>query len=346
MQSYIKDFLNHLELERGYSINTIIGYNSDLEKLIKYIQKHKKNEDITKITQTDVIEVIKSMRTMDLLEFSSVKRAIYAFKSFFKFLRREGVIKENPVENIEAPKIWERVPVVLSYEEIKLLLDLPLKKVKDYCHKAIFEVLYGCGLRVSELCVLKVGEIDFENKTVLVHGKGRKQRQVPINDTALKAIMNYWEVYPYKLDENDFVFMTTTGPKRSGIPYNRITIFRLLRLRSQRVGIQKKVSPHTLRHSYATHLLQNSADIRVIQELLGHSSIMTTGRYFTLDLGEVQQSFEKFHPRNKNSQLSVVQLEKIKKEERKIQAIRFVLDMEDKTEEHEKCSILSVNFGD
>ena len=216
--------------------------------------------------------------------------SLIAIKVFFRFLKREGIISQNITLLLATPKIWQLIPDVLSIEEMEQLLNQPdLSLVKGVRDRAILEVLYASGLRVSELCGLTIRDVDDEY--MRIRGKGGKERLVPIGRKAISAIDRYLHFRDGPLEETLFV-------GKGGQPIDRVTVWKMIKSYAVQAGISKSISPHTFRHSFATHLLDNGADLRVIQELLGHSSITSTDRYTHISCSHLQQAFEEFHPRH------------------------------------------------
>ena len=226
---------------------------------------------------------------------SSLARNLIALKVLSRFLKREGVLETNFAFYLETPKVWQLIPEVLSYDEIERLLNAPDRETgKGSRDKAILEILYACGLRVSEVCTLKIYDVDDEY--VRVMGKGQKERLVPVGAPAIQSIDHYLHHYRSQSDSEKVqeLFVSNRGK-----PLNRISIWKMIKFYAKKAGINKEISPHTLRHSFATHLLDNEADLRVIQEMLGHASISSTERYTHVSKSRLQQSFEAFHPRNR-----------------------------------------------
>ena len=291
----IEDFGYYLGIERGLSENTIINYQLDLKALVQFLENHG-------IDQTPInikAETLQQFIYEEAKEKSaySQSRRISGLKSFFKFLVFEKYRDDQPIQWLEAPKIGRKLPDTLNFDEIiKMLEVIDLSKSEGIRNRAILETLYGSGLRVSELVNLQKSDLFAKEKIVRITGKGNKQRLVPLGDFALDFIQTYLtEVQVYQKIQKgfeNFVFLN-----RNGKALTRNMIFLIVQKTAELAGIRKKVSPHTFRHSFATHLLENGADLRSIQVLLGHESITTTEIYTHIDTRYLQQVMEKFHPR-------------------------------------------------
>ncbi|TDG35676.1 site-specific tyrosine recombinase XerD [Pedobacter changchengzhani] len=296
-QSYINGFKSYLKLERSLSANSVYAYLSDIDKLAQYfisIQKQAKLEDIG---ISDLKQFISWLNELGMLP-STQARVISGLKAFFNYLLLEEVIIVNPAELIEAPKLGRKLPDTLNINEINSIIDaVDASKPEGMRNKAIIEVLYGCGLRVSELCELKISNIYTQIEFIKVIGKGNKERLIPIGTTALKLIniyLNKVRVHAnIKKGNEDFVFLNRFGAKLS-----RITIFNLIKTLAVVTGLKKTISPHTLRHSFATHLIEGGADLRAVQEMLGHSSITTTEIYTHIDRDYLRGVITQYHPRS------------------------------------------------
>lgn len=287
----LNDYLDYIKYERKLSDETIKNYKYDLEKFITFLKE--KNINNFKETKTKDIEEY----LINLKDFSSktVSRNITSINNLFVFLIKEGKTKTNPCEFIDRPKLEKNLPDTLSIEEVENLLDIPLITNYDYRNKAMLEILYGCGLRISELINLTTRDVDFENAIIRCMGKGSKERIVPINDYVIYYLKEYLEIRPFfiKKEKNDYLFLNNHGKKltRQGFLKNLQKILK-------EKQIKKNVTPHTLRHSFATHLLSGGADLRSIQVLLGHSDINTTKIYTHISHEKVKEDYKKFHPRN------------------------------------------------
>ena len=294
-RSAIKGFQAYLKLEKGLSANSIEAYSRDIEKLEQYAEPQGLKPD--SVALSDLREFISWVNELGMLP-SSQARVLSGVKSFYKYLLIEDVIKNDPAELLESPKKQRKLPVTLSYQDIeKLLAAIDLSKPEGPRNKAIIEVLYSCGLRVSELTELKLSNLYLEIEFVKVLGKGSKERLIPIGSEAINALKIWIEQVrvhiPIKKGEEDMVFLN-----RRGSSLTRVYIFMLIKQLAELAGIKKTISPHTLRHSFATHLVEGGADLRAVQEMLGHESITTTEIYTHLDREYLKEVITSFHPRN------------------------------------------------
>lgn len=295
-RSYIKGFAAYLKLERSLAENSIDAYTKDVEKLFQYFDIVDESISITKITLKDLREFLIWLHELGA-EASTQARIISGIKSFFSYLLQEEMISDDPSALLETPKIARKLPDTLNLHEIDLLIAaIDASKPEGMRNKAIMEVLYGCGLRVSELTELKISNIFEETEFVKVIGKGNKERIVPIGATALKLVKIYMEEvrvhHKIKKGSEDIIFLNRFGAKLS-----RISIFNLIKSLAIAAGIHKNISPHTLRHSFATHLIEGGADLRAVQDMLGHASITTTEIYTHLDRDYLKTVITEFHPR-------------------------------------------------
>ena len=298
---YKKLYSNYLRTEKSLSENTISSYISDLTRFLDHCSVTLRISDLSRITQSSVSSYLNSLSDGKSEESfiytgKSVARIISSLKSFFAFLEEENVVEVSPLENIESPKISRLIPEVLSIEEIEQLLDLPETEDKLGCRdKAMLEIMYACGLRVSEVIDMKLSNLLFDQGIVRVFGKGSKERIVPIGNAAVKAVEKYLKESRgllRKANSQDYLFLNFRGGKLS-----RMGVFDIIRKYSLLAGIKKSVHPHTLRHTFATHLLQGGADIRIIQEMLGHSDISTTQIYTHVTRDYLIEVHKTFHPR-------------------------------------------------
>ena len=286
----IYDYMNYLSLERQLSPNTIDGYKRDLEDFYKFVNKSYKN-----INKNDIINYIGYLNKK--VGAKTINRHIVSIKNYFKYLEKNNIIGVNPTTDITGLKTPKKMPRVLSVEEIDKLLDIELKDAYSYRNKAMLELMYSSGLRVSELLNLTINNIDFDMNLVRIFGKGSKERIVPIDDIATKYLFDYINIYRVTLLRNkvsDLVFLNSRGNKLS-----RQGFFKILKEIAREKGIKKELSPHTLRHSFATHLLNNGADLRSIQTMLGHENIETTQIYTHVSNNYVKKNYEEAHPRSK-----------------------------------------------
>lgn len=299
MQSviYQKGFKSYLQLERGLSENTITAYLHDTDLFFSFLENKKPQLTIKQITLADLREFVEYINDMGLGSYTQ-SRVISGIKSFFSFLVLENEVETSPATLLESPKLGFKLPVVFTAEEMtKIIETVDLSEPEGERNKAILEILYGCGLRVSELINLRLSYLHLNEDIIRVTGKGDKQRLVPLGKSAKKQLMTYITkvrvgITPQKGAE-DIVFLNRRGGKLS-----RQMVFIMVRKQAEKAGIHKTISPHTFRHSFATHLVQNGADLRAVQELLGHVSITTTEIYTHLNVNDLKNSILKFHPRN------------------------------------------------
>lgn len=288
----IEEFKNYLLINKKYSNATIESYGLDL---IKYYEFNK-NKTLNDIKSNDIKEYLKHLKKGDLSD-KSIARNISTIRTFYKFLLIEKYINHNPTEFIELPKLRKSLPKVLSIEEVLRLLDIELNDAFSYRNKAMLELMYATGLRVSELVNLKLHNIDFDMAIVRTFGKGNKERIVPIGDYALDSLKEYVINYRdgmFKKNINDYLFLNNHGNKLT-----RQGFFKIIKKQAEIKNIKTEFSPHTLRHSFATHLLDYGADLRTIQELLGHSNLSTTQIYTHISKEKLKKNYENFHPHGK-----------------------------------------------
>lgn len=295
----ITKYKQYLKLEKSLSENTISAYISDLEKLLHYLEEE--NINITDISLEDLEHFSAGLRDIGIHPRSQA-RILSGIRSFFHFLLIEDYIQQDPSELLESPQIGKHLPDILSVEEIDSLIsaiDRSTKEGQRNC--AILETLYSCGLRVSELCNLKISDLYFNEGFIKVEGKGSKQRLVPISQKAINEINNYFisrNEGLIKPEYEDFVFISRFGKNIS-----RIMVFHIIKELAEKTGLKKSISPHTFRHSFATHLLEGGANLRVIQCMLGHESIGTTEIYTHIDRSKLRDEIINHHPRNNNKLL-------------------------------------------
>ena len=288
MEDVISEFLSYLLFEKKYSENTINSYKRDLMRFCDYFH----NSSILSVDKNSMKKYINKIG--EELDSRSLSRNISSLKSFFKFLKLYKVISINPMDMISNPKIPKKLPKVLSEEEIFKLLDIELKSDFDYRNKAMIELMYSSGLRVSELINLNVNDVDLDNDLVRVFGKGSKERIIPINDYAASSLKTYLLNHRrelFKHGENNYLFLNNHGNKMT-----RQGFFKILKKLAVEKGIETDFSPHTLRHSFASHLLKYGADLRSIQELLGHSDISSTQIYTHISNEKLKNNYKDYHP--------------------------------------------------
>ena len=291
----LQDYRYYLKLEKGFAENSIESYSRDVKKLIAYLEENNISVSPIKISQEDIQQFIYT--TSKKLNARSQARLLSGLRNFFDFLIFEDYRKENPTELIETPKIGRKLPDTLSLEEIDLLIgSIDLSKPQGERNRTILETLYSCGLRVSELINLQLSDLFFEEGFIRVIGKGNKQRFVPINKQTQKCIGFYVNDVRSHINAQkgfeDTVFLNRRGKKLT-----RVMIFTIVKNLAIKAGVQKKISPPTFRHSFATHLLERGADLRAIQQMLGHESITTTEIYMHLDKSFLKEVVNTFHPR-------------------------------------------------
>ena len=285
----LKDYNYYLRMERAMSQNTVASYCSDVEKFLGFYGGR-----ITDVAAADVQEYLSSR---DGLSERSQARVLSSLKSFFDWLVLENVLKDNPCDRVDGPKIGRYLPEVLSEEEVVSMIDsVDLSTWQGVRDRAILEVLYGCGMRVSEAVGLKISHVYLKEGFVRVIGKGDKERLVPLGEMAVEAVEAYLDVRPVPADaeSSDMMFLN-----RFGRSLSRVSMFTMIKKQAVAAGIRKEISPHTFRHSFATHLLEHGADLRVVQEMLGHESISTTEIYTHIDSSTWQKEILEHHPRRK-----------------------------------------------
>lgn len=289
----INEYLDSLLSEIHLSKNTQLSYSNDLKKYEEYLNK-KKIIKVSQITKEDIFAFLETLRKNNLKP-QSIAHYLTSIKNYHKFLLQNEYIDKNVAESIERPKLVKKLPNVLTVEEVDKLLDINPRTPFDYRNKCMLELLYGTGIRISELLSLTLNDIDIVNCTICCIGKGNKERIVPINDYVINALNSYLKVRPLLLKDKQTkeLFINSRGFKLS-----REGFFKELKKILLKKGINSNVSPHTLRHSFATHLLEYGADLRVIQEMLGHSDVSTTRIYTHITNQKVAMDYKKYHPRN------------------------------------------------
>ncbi len=293
LTTYFKDFENFLKLERNLSVNTIKSYRSDLKKFEFYLSK-------TSVKKLSFIgpEIVREF----LYEQSkrvSVKtqgRIISTLKTFFNFLVLEKLINDSPIENIDYPKVDSKIPLVLSTDEIDKIINCAFSKKFGLRNQTIIEIMYSCGLRVSEVTEMKISNIFFDESLIKILGKGNKERFIPLSRTAKKLLYNYitYNRKNFSQDKQsiDIVFLNNRGKKLT-----RVMVYNIINDAALEAKINKKISPHTLRHSFATHLIENGASIISIQKMMGHENVVTTEKYLHVNKKHLIETMIKFHPR-------------------------------------------------
>lgn len=291
----INKYKAYLQLEKSLSWNSVDAYLTDLDKLLQYVGDE--NKDYKAITYGDLQHFVAGLRDLGIHPRSQA-RIISGIKSFYRYLLLDGYIELDPTELLESPKIGMKIPEVLTVNEINDILDtIDLSKAEGQRNRAMLEVLYSCGLRVSELTSLRYSDVYFEEEFIRVEGKGSKQRLVPISQTAIREIRNY--LYDRNLINIKKGFEDSLFLSKRGTSLSRIMVFHVIKVQTELAGIKKNVSPHTFRHSFATHLLEGGANLRAIQEMLGHESIVTTEIYTHIDREALRREILEHHPRSK-----------------------------------------------
>lgn len=295
MESFLKEYLATLKIEKNLSENTINSYKSDLTSFLNFITQSG-IDDLSDIKTTHITSFFKLLKEAGLNE-TSAARYFSSLKGFFKYLYRNEYIKTNPVEKISPPKISRKLPEVLNVREINLILEQP--NVEDTIglrDKAILELFYACGTRISELINIKINDLFLSEEVIRVFGKGSKERLIPIGSSAIKWIIEYLKKSRPLLVKNikseNYLFLNQRGTK-----FSRMGIWKIVKQYVKQAGIEKNVHPHTFRHSFATHLIEGGADLRAVQEMLGHSDISTTQIYTHIDRDYIKLVHKKFHPR-------------------------------------------------
>ena len=296
LRSALGKFLAYLALERALSRNTISAYRSDLESFISWLENNQVSsfENIRRIYIHDYLFELKEVG----LETTTLARRLVAIKMFFRFMFQEKIISKDITNVMDSPKLWQLLPDFLSADEVDALINAFPRSTKNplaFRNRTILEIMYACGLRVSETASLKLGAIKFDDETIRVKGKGGKERLVPVGKTALRLLDRYLTEIRPQLVNNPMeatLFLSTNGKK-----LDREWIWNIVKEAAKIAGIDKNIHPHTLRHSFASHLLENGADLRVIQEMLGHADISTTQIYTHINQKQLLDIHRKFHPR-------------------------------------------------
>ena len=293
LATYFKDFEDYLKFERNLSINTIKSYRSDLNKFEFFLIKtgaKKLSFIVPEIVREFLYEESKRVNA------KTQGRIISTLKTFFNFLVLEKLISDSPIENIDYPKIDSKIPLVLSTDEIDKIISSAFSKKYGLRNQAIIEIMYSCGLRVSELTEMKISNIFFDESLIKILGKGNKERFIPLSSIAKKLLYNYIKYNRKKLSYDkqsvDIVFLNNRGKKLT-----RVMVYNIINDAALEAKINKKISPHTLRHSFATHLIENGADIISIQKMMGHENVVTTEKYLHVNKKHLVETVIKFHPR-------------------------------------------------
>lgn len=292
---HLEEFRDHLQFERGVSPRTLDAYGRDLERMVEFAQRNKVS-DVANLGSAQLREFVYEMKDRGLAA-TSIRRTLSAIRTYFAFLLAEGHVKADPTEKLEMPRTWRRLPGVLSREDVVRILEAPQIGEKLYWRdKALLEFAYAAGVRVSELAGLKVRDLDLKEGVAVVFGKGAKERVVPIGKAAQRALDIYLrELRPglARGEGDGVVFLNAQGRKLT-----RMGIWKILQKHVKRAGVSKRVTPHTLRHCFATHLLEGGADLAAVQEMLGHADISTTQIYTHVDREYLRDVHKRFHPRS------------------------------------------------
>jgi integrase/recombinase XerD len=293
---YIKGFKAYLRLEKSLSENSIQAYERDVEKLVQYLEYHNLQVQPGEVTLKTLQDYLKWIHQLGMSARTQA-RVISGLRTFFRYLLLENVIRTNPAELLESPRMGRELPDTLRIDEIEKMIDsIDLSTGEGERNKAMMEVLYGCGLRVSELVNLRLSDLHFSEGFISVIGKGDKQRLVPIGDRAMQQILSYRNLIRSHIliqkGQEDFIFLSKRGRK-----ITRVMVFYIIKDLAEKAGIRKTISPHTFRHSFATHLIEGGADLRAVQEMLGHASITTTEIYTHLDRDFLRSNILQYHPR-------------------------------------------------
>ena len=291
-EELLQTYIEYLSVEKGLSQNTLLSYARDIQKLFEFFEGQ--GIDGTKIEEKDLIKFVHAQSRVGL-SARSLARLISSLKSYYSFLLLEGVLSTNPTANLSAPKIWFSLPKFLTVKEVEQLLEQPDENDARGCRdRAMLELLYATGLRVSELVALKIKDVNLESGFLICLGKGGKERIVPLGNSASQAVRKYLSDARFKLwkKESESLFLTSRGKA-----FTRQGFWKMLKQYGQQAGLDQKVSPHILRHTFATHLLERGADLRSVQLMLGHSQITTTQIYTHVTRRHLRQVYDRFHPR-------------------------------------------------
>lgn len=287
MNENLENYRNYLKYERAYSDNTVDAYMNDLNKYEEFLKKD--------ILESDTEDLEKYLKYIKNLESTTVAHKITSIKSYFNYNIKRGIVSVNPADKVSRPKLTKHLPEYLTEEEVGKLLDVEVKSPYDYRNKTILELLYSSGIRISELVNIKTPNYDSEECLIRIMGKGSKERIVPLGDYAVNIMNDYMNNYRPLINKKhtDYVFINNRGDKIS-----RQFIFKVIKKEALKKGIKKDISPHTLRHTFATHLLKNGADLRIIQELLGHENISTTQIYTHVTNNKLKSDYETYFPKD------------------------------------------------
>ncbi len=299
-RSWVKSYKSYLSLERSLSKNSVQAYMNDAAKLIQFLDAEGISKTPEQIDKATLYEFLRWISETGISEATQA-RILSGVKAFFDFMIIESAIDSNPATDVTPPKLTRKIPDTLNESEIKALIEsIDLSTAAGQRNRAIMELLYGCGLRVSELVNLKISNVFFDEMYLMVEGKGNKERLIPFGNAAKKQLLIYLQDIrihiPVKAKAEDIVFLNNRGN-----PLSRIMIFQIVKAQAGKAGIRKSISPHTFRHSFATHLIENGADLILVKELLGHVSVTTTEIYTHISREHVREQIIKYHPRNVKS---------------------------------------------
>ena len=290
MGRFLEDYISYLKIERAMSPSTVASYSSDVRDFLAWIDSAG-----VRVGDVRTDHIVQYFGTLEGLSKRSQARFLSSLRSFFKWTVLEGYVKDNPCDAVDTPKIGRHLPAVLSEDEVSAIIDsVDTGSWNGLRDRAILEVLYGCGLRVSEVVGLKISNVYFKEGFVRIVGKGNKERLVPIGGMALEAVSDYLAVHPEPSDtaSEDILFLN-----RDGRALSRVSVFTMVKRQAMLAGVHKEISPHTFRHSCATHLVNHGADLRVVQDMLGHESILTTEIYTHIDTESWMRDVINHHPR-------------------------------------------------
>lgn len=287
MYETLENYRNYLKYERNYSDNTVSAYINDLNKYEEFLKKN--------ILESDAEDLEKYLKYIGGMQSTTVAHKITAIKSYFNYNIKRGIVKSNPANKVSRPKLAKHLPEYLTEEEVSKLLDVEIKSPYDFRNKTILELLYSSGIRISELVNIKTPNYDSEECLIRIMGKGSKERIIPLGDYAINIMNDYMNNYRPLINKKftDYIFINNRGDKIS-----RQFIFKVIKKEALKKGIKKDISPHTLRHTFATHLLKNGADLRIIQELLGHENISTTQIYTHVTNNKLKSDYETYFPKD------------------------------------------------
>lgn len=287
MNETLENYRNYLKYERNYSDNTVSAYINDLNKYEEFLKKN--------ILESDAEDLEKYLKYIGGMQSTTVAHKITAIKSYFNYNIKRGIVKSNPANKVSRPKLAKHLPAYLTEEEVSKLLDVEIKSPYDFRNKTILELLYSSGIRISELVNIKTPNYDSEECLIRIMGKGSKERIIPLGDYAINIMNDYMNNYRPLINKKftDYIFINNRGDRIS-----RQFIFKVIKKEALKKGIKKEISPHTLRHTFATHLLKNGADLRIIQELLGHENISTTQIYTHVTNNKLKSDYETYFPKD------------------------------------------------